>query len=464
MFAAVPAERVREKPGAVSEIGLNRLFGPSLTASVRRDGDRLLREVEVSGRRTTTVLALTDTSASLDDDLTSAWFLERLRGAVVVDRSCDGPDIEVGLVDLFCASGGFTQGVRLIAEELGVQLNRIAGVDIDEGALNVYAANHSPELALACPVDELVDFELDLLRDGSVTYLDRPRSLHHELSQLANKVDLVIGGPPCQGHSNLNNYTRRDDPRNLLYALVPAVAEMTGASALLIENVPGVVNDRGQIVQTTESLLRSERWTVEQRTLDASNLGWPQTRKRHFLCAHRTNFASEYLTLEECESVLQTAARPISWVFNDLLDAPHDSLFTSPSELNEDNMARVHHLFDNDLHDLPDEFGPPSRQGDEPNRYTAVYGRMHWDRPAGTITTGFLTPGRGRYIHPTQRRGLTPHEGARIQGFPDTYDFQPEEHPASRTDLAKWIGDAVPISLGYAAGLAALSRFVLNPR
>ena len=87
-------------------------------------------------------------------------------------------------------------------------------------------------------------------------------------------------------------------------------------------------------------------------------------------------------------------------------------------------MARVHHLFDNDLHDLPDEFGPPSRQGEETNSYTAVYGRMHWDRPAGTITTGFLTPGRGRYIHPTQRRGLTPHEGARIQGFPDTYNFQ----------------------------------------
>ena len=447
---------------SAESVGLNRLFGPSLVASVRRDGDRLIREVEVSGRRTTTVLELTDPSSPLDDDLTAAWFLERVRGASVVDRSCDGPDIEVGLVDLFCASGGFTQGVRLIAEELGVRLNTIAGVDIDEGALNVYAANHSPELALACPVDELVDFELDLLRDGSVTYLDRPRSLHHELSQLANQVDLVIGGPPCQGHSNLNNYTRRDDPRNLLYALVPAIAEMTGASALLIENVPGVVNDRGQIVQTTESLLRSERWTVEQRTLDASNLGWPQTRKRHFLCAHRTNFASEYLTLEECESVLQTAARPISWVFNDLLDAPHDSSFTSPSELNEDNMARVHHLFDNDLHDLPDEFGPPSRQGEEANSYTAVYGRMHWDRPAGTITTGFLTPGRGRYIHPTQRRGLTPHEGARIQGFPDTYDFQPEDHPASRTDLAKWIGDAVPISLGYTAGLAALSRFVLN--
>ena len=107
----------------MSEVGLHRLFGPSITASVRRDRDRLVREVEVSGHRTTTVLALTDPSSPLDDDLTSAWFLERLRGASVVDRGCDGPDIEVGLVDLFCASGGFTQGVRLIAEELGVQLN-----------------------------------------------------------------------------------------------------------------------------------------------------------------------------------------------------------------------------------------------------------------------------------------------------------------------------------------------------
>jgi DNA (cytosine-5)-methyltransferase 1 len=449
---------------STESVGLNRLFGPSFAASVTRDAGHLVRKVEVGDRCTTTVLEITDPSSVSDDDLTAAWFLERLRGAPVVDRNCSGPEIEVGLVDLFCASGGFTQGIRLVAEELGVRLHTIAGVDIDDGALEVYTSNHSPELSLACSVDELVDFRLDLLRDGTVAYLDRPRSLHKELSQLSNQVDLVIGGPPCQGHSNLNNYTRRDDPRNLLYALAPAIAEMTGASTLLIENVPGVVNDRGQIVQTSESLLQSERWTVEQRTLDASNLGWPQTRKRHFLCAHRTNFATDYLTLEECESALQMPARPVSWIFDDLLDASHDSAFTSPSELSEDNQARIRTLFENDLYDLPDEFGPPSRQGEEPNRYTAVYGRMHWDKPAGTITTGFLTPGRGRYTHPTQPRGLTPHEGARIQGFPDSYDFQPGDSPPSRTDLAKWIGDAVPIPLGYAAGLAALSRFVLKAK
>ena len=187
------------------------------------------------------------------------------------------------------------------------------------------------------------------------------------------------------------------------------------------------MNDRGQIVQTTESLLRSERWTIEQRTLDASNLGWPQTRKRRFLCAHRTNFASEYLTLKNAKA-FSNGNPPISWVFNDS-SKHHDSSFTSPSELNEDNMARVHHLFDNDLHDLPDEFGPPSRQGEEANNYGGL-----WTYALGQTSrhdhNRLLTPGRGRYIHPTQRRGLTP-RGSSNPGLSDTYDFQPEDHPAS---------------------------------
>ena len=68
-----------------------------------------------------------------------------------------------------------------------------------------------------------------------------------------------------------------------------------------------------------------------------------------------------------------------------------------------------------------------------------------------------MTPGRGRYIHPTRRRVLTPREAARIQGFPDTYEFHVDpRNPPVKAKLAKWIGDAVPMPLGHAAGLAAL--------
>ena len=84
---------------------------------------------------------------------------------------------------------------------------------------------------------------------------------------------------------------------------------------------------------------------------------------------------------------------------------------------------------------------------------------MYADRPAPTLTTGVLTPGRGRYIHPELRRTLTPLEAARIQGFPDSYNFFPDaKNPPTNAKLTKWIGDAVPMPLGFAAGLSALGN------
>jgi DNA (cytosine-5)-methyltransferase 1 len=126
------------------------------------------------------------------------------------------------------------------------------------------------------------------------------------------------------------------------------------------------------------------------------------------------------------------------------------------TELSEENQRRIDYLFDNGLHDLPPSERPDCHK--EGTTYNAVYGRLHHDRPAPTITTGFLTPGRGRYIHPTQRRVLTPLEAARIQGFPDTYRFHLSlDLPASKQKLGKWIGDAVPLPLGHAAGISAMA-------
>ena len=82
---------------------------------------------------------------------------------------------------------------------------------------------------------------------------------------------------------------------------------------------------------------------------------------------------------------------------------------------------------------------------------------MHGDRPAPTITTGIGTPGQGRFIHPTRRRLITPHEAARIQGFPDWYKFESPDRTSTRKSLAKWIGYAVPPILGMSAAIVALT-------
>lgn len=116
---------------------------------------------------------------------------------------------------------------------------------------------------------------------------------------------------------------------------------------------------------------------------------------------------------------------------------------------------RIDYLFDNDLYELPDAVRPDCHKNG--HTYRSVYGRLKWENPSPTITTGFLTPGRGRYIHPRQRRTLTPHEAARIQAFPDSFSFlSVEGNDLTKKTLTKLIGQAVPPPLGHAAALVAL--------
>jgi DNA (cytosine-5)-methyltransferase 1 len=82
-----------------------------------------------------------------------------------------------------------------------------------------------------------------------------------------------------------------------------------------------------------------------------------------------------------------------------------------------------------------------------------MYGRMRYDEPSQTITSGFSSPGQGRYIHPVRPRTLTPHEAARLQFFPDFFDFSMVKY---RSSLATMIGNAVPMKLSYAVGLELL--------
>jgi len=122
---------------------------------------------------------------------------------------------------------------------------------------------------------------------------------------------------------------------------------------------------------------------------------------------------------------------------------------------NPANLERINYLFDHDEYNLPNEQRPDCHK--DGHSYPSVYGRMYWDKPAPTITTGFNSAGRGRYIHPKRRRVITPQEAARIQGFPDWFCFTPDGMDIGRQNIATWIGDAVHPILGYTATLAALA-------
>ena len=264
---------------------------------------------------------------------------------------------------------------------------------------------------------------------------------------------MLLAGPPCQGHSNLNNRTRRTDRRNELYLTVPAVAQAVRAEVVVIENVRAVIHDRKQVVQTAEALLRGAGYEIEQGVIKAVDLGWPQRRERYFIVARRSRSP---ISFEEVVAAIGDQPRDIMWAIGDLDSSNEDSYMTRAPVLSDENQRRIDWLFDNDEYDLALSERPDCHK--DGTTYDAVYGRLHPDRPAPTITTGFMTPGRGRYIHPYERRVITAREAARLQGFPDDYDFQPRPGTEpSKAKLTKWIGDAVPMPLGYAATMAALA-------
>ncbi len=407
------------------------------------------RGVSIDPDMTQKPLTDLDGPASCDGFLDDRWD-NYLRGPRMLPGASSS---QLRVLDLFSGIGGLALGVERAAVLQGYRFESIAAVDQDERALEIYRANFDTTAVLSRSVANLIDYQIRG-RGETARFLYQP-VLQSELgSALAGGVDVVLAGPPCQGHSNLNNRTRGDDPRNRLYLTVPAIAIAAGARLVVIENVPGVVRSRGNVVETAEGLLKSAGYSTTSAILAADKLGWPQTRKRFFLVAVRE---SELLPLEQFAARQFTAPRPLSWAVGDLLRRSTDGRdpLHSTAILSEENQARIAWLFANGEFNTPAHLRPDCHKNG--TTYGAVYGRMRWDQPAPTLTTGFLTPGRGRFIHPLRPRTLTSREAARVQGFPDWFDFTAGgKLQPTRTDLAKWIGNAVPPILGYTAISSAI--------
>lgn len=384
----------------------------------------------------------------------SSWWQSFLRGADCL--SVQDQTRKLRIVDAFCGCGGLGMGVSLAAAALGYHAEFAAVIDSDVLALEVNKANLGSNNIIHAGVSSLVDYHISG-QGTDVKFGYRPEPISRSVDRLG-LIDLFLAGPPCQGHSNLNNHTRREDPRNHLYLTAVALGVAIGSSAIIIENVPTVRHDRSNVVAKAVNLLSSSGYSVATSVLRADELGAAQRRARFFMIAVRDTNSFDDQSLIEMTSELTAPASPVSWAIGDLLDCPPNNLMDTPAALTEINRSRLDYLFDNELYDLPDHQRPDCHK--DGHSYRSVYGRMYWDRPAQTITTGFNTAGRGRYIHPLRRRVITPHEAARLQGFPDSYSFMPPTLGVSRSNLAKWIGDAVHPILGYASGLTAMAALV----
>ncbi len=351
---------------------------------------------------------------------------------------------QVRIVDLFSSVGGLTLGVAKGLIEQGFAPKPLFAADVDAEALSVYQANWPTAFTYNNSVRHLVDSKVLGTGDES-RFAYPPKITEPRLSELKGSVDILLAGPPCQGHSSLNNHSRGNDPRNELYLLVPAIAVALGVKHVIIENVPGVTREKNNVVGTSANLLEKAGYKISSGVLAADKFGWAQTRKRFFMIASLDSEPVNFLKLEES---LSRPAQNIMWAIGDLENALRDNLMNSEAELSAENQLRIQHLFKEDLFNLPLNLRPKCHQ--KGTSYTASYGRMYPDAPAPTLTTGLFSPGRGRFIHPHLPRTLTPREAARIQGFPDWYEFDPNGK-TTRTNLAKWIGDAVPSVLGYVA-------------
>lgn len=344
---------------------------------------------------------------------------------------------EVRIVDLFSGCGAMTLGVVEACRALGLQGKPILAVDLNQKALEVYSRNFPTATTYAGSIESLLDSEL------GAPPSDAEKALQEELDH----IHIALGGPPCQGHSDLNNHTRRRDPRNALYAKMARFAEVVGPDHIIIENVPGVVHDRSGVAHETRLALQRLGYHVTTGVIRADEIGVPQRRRRFFTVASKT----VTLDMNELVERFRTAIRTIAWACADLSDKEGSGTFDTPANHAPVNQRRIEYLFEHDLYDLPDSERPDCHRLKK-HSYRSVYGRLRWEEPAPTITTGFGSTGQGRFVHPANPRTLTPHEAARLQFIPDFFDFGAH----GRVALQEMIGNAVPPKMSYIIALELL--------
>jgi DNA (cytosine-5)-methyltransferase 1 len=337
------------------------------------------------------------------------------------------------VVDVFAGCGAMTLGVAEAARAIGRGLDVRLAVEANPEIAHLYAANFVPATETGLPSRAQDIF------NGSVG--ERLTFRERRVRDNTGPVDVLVGGPPCQGHSDLNNHTRRRDPKNRLYLLVVRAAEVLRPAHLLIENVPAITQDAWRVVPSAIARLSRLGYMVSEAVVPLHIIGVPQTRKRHVLVASRE--VTPDIAAAVRSGLVRT--RALRWAIRDLLSAPGDTEFDLPSSISVDNEKRATWLLRHNAFDLPNRYRPPCHRDKPDHRYKSMYGRLRWDMPAQTITTGFGSPGQGRYLHPHAARTLTPHEAARIQFFPDWFNFR----RTRRTVLAEAIGNAVPAKLTF---------------
>lgn len=353
----------------------------------------------------------------------------------------------VNVLDLFCGCGGLSEGFRLAG------FNIVGGVDFNEPAIRTYQKNFGNAKGLCC----------DLLN------MDKKRIIE-EFGDLKD-IDVVIGGPPCQGFSAANRYKKEgEDPRNKLFFEFVKFVDLAKPKAVVIENVRGIItSNNGYAKDRIYEIFEERGYTVNHMILDASDYGVPQKRLRNFFVMIKGNTRFDFEAIPKISKVVT-----VEEAIGELYD--HETSTNEPFELRmepktayqkylraKDSMVPNHEVRypaekvqkriafvpqGGNWADVPEDMWPTDRK----NRHSSAYKRLEVDKPSCTIDTG---NNHSNYFHPLYNRIPTVREAARLQSFNDEFVFE-----GNRSEQYRQVGNAVPPVL--ACAIAKVLKEVLE--
>lgn len=312
--------------------------------------------------------------------------------------------------DLFCGAGGFTQGL------VQAGLTCVLGAENNAHAVAAYRKNFSHEC-----------LQIDLsLEENQILVAQKLRDA---------RVDLVVGGPPCQGFSifgnrrfvNTKSHDLTKDARNDLVFAFANIVVLSETPWFIMENVPGILSaHNGEYVNAIATYFNENGYRTEHRIINAADYGAPQIRKRFVLIGTKTDLAFPFPKpkyYEHPES-WQHAYRTVEEVLTDLANAAtlgklknHNA--PSHSQIVTERFSYIKEGEKMNVDALPEHLKLGTKTGKPVANFSHIFMRLDRKKPSCTIVPGH----NALPIHPTLNRTLTVREAARIQTFPDDFEF-----------------------------------------
>ena len=339
--------------------------------------------------------------------------------------------MEYRILDLFSGAGGFSKGFDMVKG-----FKTVLATDFNESALETFKFNFQDAITICGDItDENVKFNI----------LENARRLG---------VNMIIGGPPCQGFSNKGKKLGLNDPRNFLFLEYLDIVKYLQPEIFIIENVKSMITaSNGYFMNLIKEKINEIGYFMDYGVLTASDYGVPQNRERTIIIAGKEKtYRLPKKTISKVVSV-RDAISDLSYLNSG--EGQFESDYIIQPNSNYQKMMRKYssgklfnHVATNHSENALDKLKMiPSEKGKEylpkylhgKQKFKTTWGRLKWDEPSPTIDTRFDTPSNGRNSHPYLNRAITPREAARLQSFPDEFVFL-----GKKTQITKQIGNAVP--------------------